>query len=48
MQKEKREELIDFLLKTLTSELFNSSPLSFYPGSVLGIINDLTEGHTRK
>jgi phosphoenolpyruvate carboxylase len=41
--KGKREELIDFLENFNVRTVLTAHPTQFYPGSVLGIINDLTE-----
>jgi phosphoenolpyruvate carboxylase len=41
--KGKKEELIDFLESFNVRTVLTAHPTQFYPGSVLGIINDLTE-----
>ncbi|MDD5149468.1 MAG: phosphoenolpyruvate carboxylase [Flavobacterium sp.] len=41
--KNKKEELIDFLEDFNVRTVLTAHPTQFYPGSVLGIINDLTE-----
>jgi phosphoenolpyruvate carboxylase len=41
--KRKKEELIDFLENFNVRTVLTAHPTQFYPGSVLGIINDLTE-----
>ncbi len=41
--KDKREELIEFLENFNIRTVLTAHPTQFYPGSVLGIINDLTE-----
>jgi phosphoenolpyruvate carboxylase len=41
--KEKDEELIDFLENFNVRTVLTAHPTQFYPGPVLGIINDLTE-----
>jgi phosphoenolpyruvate carboxylase len=41
--KGKKEELIDFLENFNVRTVLTAHPTQFYPGSVLGIINDLTE-----
>ena len=41
--KDKREELIDFLENFKVRTVLTAHPTQFYPGSVLGIITDLTE-----
>ncbi|WP_413998300.1 phosphoenolpyruvate carboxylase [Flavobacterium sp. W1B] len=40
---DKREELIDFLENFNVRTVLTAHPTQFYPGAVLGIINDLTE-----
>ena len=42
-QRFKREELIDFLNDFKVRTVLTAHPTQFYPGSVLGIITDLTE-----
>jgi phosphoenolpyruvate carboxylase len=39
----KEEELIDFLENFNVRTVLTAHPTQFYPGSVLGIINDLTK-----
>ena len=41
--KDKEEELIDFLEDFNVRTVLTAHPTQFYPGAVLGIINDLTE-----
>ncbi|MFV8337241.1 phosphoenolpyruvate carboxylase [Flavobacterium sp. RSP29] len=41
--KEKEDELIDFLEDFNVRTVLTAHPTQFYPGAVLGIINDLTE-----
>ncbi|MES2576849.1 MAG: phosphoenolpyruvate carboxylase, partial [Bacteroidota bacterium] len=41
--KDKKEELIDFLEDFNVRTVLTAHPTQFYPGAVLGIINDLTE-----
>lgn len=41
--KDKEEELIDFLEDFNVMTVLTAHPTQFYPGAVLGIINDLTE-----
>jgi len=41
--KNKQEELIDFLENFNVRTVLTAHPTQFYPGAVLGIINDLTE-----
>lgn len=41
--KEKREELVDFLKHFNVRTVLTAHPTQFYPGSVLGIITDLTQ-----
>jgi len=41
--KDKREELIEFLENFSVRTVLTAHPTQFYPGSVLGIITDLTE-----
>lgn len=41
--KEKEEELIDFLENFNVRTVLTAHPTQFYPGAVLGIINDLTD-----
>lgn len=41
--KDKQEELIDFLEDFNVRTVLTAHPTQFYPGAVLGIINDLTE-----
>lgn len=41
--KDKKEELIDFLENFNVRTVLTAHPTQFYPGAVLGIINDLTD-----